>query len=77
MVKTQNIDVEKLALARKRAGITSDKFCRELGISRQSFCNKCNGKTKFRLPEVYVMSDLMRLTDAEKDEILADRKSVV
>lgn len=69
MVKTQDIDVEGLALARKKAGITSGKFCEELGISRQSFFKKCKGKTKFRMSEVYVMSDLMRLTDTEKNAI--------
>lgn len=69
MVKTQNIDVEKLALARKKSGIKSSKFCEELGISRQAFSNKCKGKTQFRMSEVYVMGDLMRLTDEEKDAI--------
>lgn len=69
MVKTQNIDVERLALARKRAGIMSSKLCEELGISRQAFFNKCKGKTKFRMSEVYTMSHLMRLTDEEKNAI--------
>jgi len=69
MVKTQNIDVEKLSLARKKAGIMSSRFCEEMGISRQSFCNKCKGKTRFRLSEVFVMATLMGLTDEEKNAI--------
>ena len=69
MVKTQNIDVDTLAEKRKKAGIRSSKFCEELGLSRQSFCNKCNGKTKFRLSEVYVMAHMLGLTDEEKNAI--------
>ena len=69
MVKTQNIDVAKLYKAMDKKGIKTSKFCEQLGISRQAFNKKCSGATQFKLPEVYVMGDLLGLSDDEKVEI--------
>ena len=69
MVKTQNIDVEKLAEVRKKAAIKTSRFCHEMGVSRQSFYNKCKGKTQFRMSEVFVMATLLGLSDEDKNAI--------
>lgn len=74
MVKTQNIDTELLAKAIDASGIKSSHFADTLGISRQSFNNKCRGKSQFKLSEVYVMGDLLKLSNEKKDEIFFPKK---
>jgi len=69
MLKTQNIDSAKLFKAMEKKGIKTSKFCEVFGISRQAFWKKCKGITQFRMPEVYVMCDLLNLSDEEKVEI--------
>ena len=69
MVKTRNIDVDQLGNILAKSGYKSSHFADTLGISRQSFNNKCRGKSQFKLSEVYVMADLLRLSDEKKNEI--------
>jgi len=69
MVKTQNIDVEKLAVARKKAGVKTGKLCETMGISRQAVWKKLNGKARFRMSEVFVLKSLLGLSDEEADAI--------
>lgn len=69
MVKTQNIDCDKLESAIQRSGYRPGYILEQLGISKQAFAMKRKGQTCFRQSEVYVLSDLLKLTDQEKKEI--------
>ena len=64
MVNTQLLD-EKIERSGFRIGFLIEK----LGLSRNGFDKKRKGKTPFRLAEVYVLSDLLRLSESEEKEI--------
>lgn len=65
MVKAQNVDTELLADAMAKSGLRNSFFYEKLGISKQSFSNKCRGVTAFRKSEVFVMCSLLHLSDEE------------
>ena len=69
MVKTQNIDTLKLDNAIEKSGYKVGYLVDTLGISRQAFDKKRKGKNAFRQSEVYVLCDVLRLSDAERKEI--------
>lgn len=68
MVKTQNIDVELLDKAIDESGLKIQYIVDALGISRQAFDNKRKGKVAFRKSEIYVLCDLVRITDGDLKE---------
>lgn len=74
MVKTQNIDTDLLDRAIERSGLKPCFISEKLGITRQALNNKKKGKTAFRQSEVYVMCDLLRLTDEESTKIFFPEK---
>ena len=41
----------------------------KMGISKNAFYKKKDNKIPFRVAEIYVVSDLLRLTDEEKQDI--------
>lgn len=69
MVKTQNIDTERLDRAIKKSGLKQSFISEKMGISKQALSDKKNGKTAFRQSEVYVMCDLLQLSDEESNQI--------
>ena len=66
MVKALNLDTEKFNEAFKESGLRVGYVVDKLGISRQAFDRKRKGKVHFRLSEIYVLCDLMKITDDEK-----------
>jgi hypothetical protein len=69
MVKTLNIDSDLLKKAIERSGLKPSFIAEKLGVTRQALNNKINGKTAFRQSEVYVMCDLLRLSEEERIQI--------
>lgn len=70
MVKTHNIDTELLDQYIKNSGLRISYILEQIGISRQAFDKKRKGIYAFRQSEVYVLCDLLRITDAsEKSKI--------
>ena len=63
MQKAQNVDRELLDNAIKNSGLKVSFICDTLGISRQAFDKKRKGINSFRKSEVYVICDLLRITD--------------
>lgn len=63
MVKTGNINSELLKDAIRKSGLRTSYICEQLGISKQAFFKKCKGDVAFRQSEVYVVCDLLRITD--------------
>lgn len=69
LAKTCRVSSEMLESAIDRSGMRVAFLCDQLGISRQAFQKKREGKVPFRLSEVYVLCDLLRLDDHQKDAI--------
>lgn len=63
MEKTQNIDVTLLDQAIENSGLKIGYIVDALGITRQAFDRKRKGLNAFRKSEVYVMCDLLKITD--------------
>ena len=64
MLNIQLLD-EKIQQSGFKIGFLHEK----LGLSRNGFDKKRKGKTPFRVAEIYVLSDLLKLSDEEKEEI--------
>lgn len=70
MVKTQNIDTPLLDKYISSSGYKVGFLCDTLGISRNAFDKKRRGINAFRASEVYVLCDLLKITDdTEKNKI--------
>lgn len=64
MVNTQLLE-ERIA----SSGLKLGYIVENVGISRQGFYKKCKGITPFRASEIYVVSDLLKLSNDEKQKI--------
>jgi hypothetical protein len=64
MVNTQLLD-SKINSSGFKVGYIVDS----LGLSRNGFDKKRKGKIQFKKPEIYVLSDLLHLTEDEKQSI--------
>lgn len=51
----------KLEYEMKTRGITVEKLCKEIGISRSAFYRKCNGKSEFTINEIQKIVDYIGL----------------
>ena len=60
-VNTQLLD-EKIA----ESGIKVSFIIKQLGLSPEGFYKKKRGETPFRTAEIYVLCDLLRLSEREK-----------
>lgn len=63
MKKAQNVDTEMLTNVIKESGLRTGFIVDKLGISRQAFYGKKNGKIAFRQSEIYVLCDLLKLNN--------------
>ena len=64
MVNTQLLD-ERIVQSGLKIGFITET----IGLSRNGFDKKRKGKTPFRTAEIYVLSDLLRLSDEDKAKI--------
>lgn len=64
MVNTQLLD-SKIDSSGFKVGYIVDS----LGLSRNGFDKKRKGKIQFKKPEIYVLCDLLHLTEDEKQSI--------
>lgn len=69
MVNTPLLD-EKIAQSGLRVGFIIEK----LGLSRNGFDKKKKGKTPFRVAEIYVLCDLLKLSEDDKSSIFFPEK---
>lgn len=76
MIKTRYVDSARLEAAIEKSGLRKNYIIEQLGITRQGFDYKRKGKTAFRQSEVYVLCDLLGLTDQEKTEIFFPERLV-
>ena len=64
MVNTQLLE-ERI----HQSGLKVGFIVQTVGLSHNGFYKKLRGKTPFRTAEIYVISDLLRLSDADKNAI--------
>ena len=64
MLNTQLLD-EKI----EKSGFKVGYLVENLGLSRNGFDKKRKGKTPFRTAEIYVLCDLLKLSESEKTDI--------
>lgn len=64
MINTQLLD-EKI----KDSGLKIQYIIDSLGLSRNGFNMKRKGETPFKKPEIYMLSDILNLSEEEKDSI--------
>jgi hypothetical protein len=69
VIKTQNVDTDRLKTAIAESGLKSGFIAEQLGVSKQAFHAKVNGRSSFRASEVYVMCDLLKLNKDQGREI--------
>lgn len=69
MLNTQLLD-ERI----EKSGLRIGFIVETLGLSRNGFDKKRKGKTPFRTAEVYVMCDLLKLSDYDRDLIFFPEK---
>jgi len=53
----------------KKSGLKVSFLVQKLGLSRNGFDKKKKGKTPFRVAEIYVLSDLLNLSETDQKEI--------
>lgn len=51
----------KLEYEIKQKGITIDKFCKDIKMSRSAFYRKCNGKSEFTQNEIKTIMEYLGL----------------
>lgn len=64
MIATQLLDVYI-----EKSGLKISFIVEKLGISRNAFDKKRKGITPFRVSEVYVLCDLLHISDEDKGKI--------
>lgn len=69
MVKTQNVDTELLDKAIEKSGLKTSFIFGTLGISKSAYHQKRLGKVAFRQSEVYVLNNLLHLSEEESRKI--------
>lgn len=73
-MEVRKMNKYKLEEEMKKQGISKEKMCSELGISRSAFYRKCKGKTQFTLEEIQAIVKLLKL-DSPVDIFFADKVS--
>ncbi len=55
------MDRYKLGYEMKSRGITVEKMCADIGMSRSAFYKKCRGKSEFTITEIQKIVDYLGL----------------
>ena len=58
----------------EQSGLKVGYIVDTLGLSRNGFDKKRKGKTSFRTAEIYVLCDLLKLSDADRSDIFFAEK---
>lgn len=68
------MDRYKLEYEIKSKGVTIEKLCKDLNISRSAFYRKCNGKSEFTQSEIQKIIDYLHI-DSPMGIFFADKVS--
>ena len=69
ILKAQNVDAALLEDYIEKSGYKIGFITDQLGISRQAFDMTMKNKNKFRVSEVYVLCDLLKISPEDKPKI--------
>lgn len=69
MAEIQNIDRDLLESYIDKNGLKKTFIIEKLGISRAAFDKKVKGEIPFRASEVYVISDLCKISESDAAKI--------
>ena len=69
VVREPLVNSELLEKYIANSGLKTSFICTQLGISRQAFDKKRKGRFAFRGAEMYVLCDLLRISDSDKQKI--------
>lgn len=58
----------------KSSGYRNAYLAECLGISLQAFLNKVNNKNDFKVPEMCVLSEMLKLNEEERDAVFFAKK---
>lgn len=61
-------DIKLLSSVIEQSGLRRDYIAEKLGISRQTFSYKCNGKIDFTAKEIQGLCVLLKITSLEEKE---------
>lgn len=56
------------------SGMTLTSVSRKAGISRETFYNKLSGKSEFTASEIVAITDVLRLSKKEREEIFLSNR---
>lgn len=56
------------------SGYRMDYIYKQLGITGRSYLNKVTGKTSFRAAEIFVLCDLLKISEDEKNLIFCPKE---
>ena len=73
MIKTQYVDVDALRIYIKNSKYKIGYMVEQLGITRQAFDRKRKGITPFTAAEVFVLCDLLDISEEDKKKIFVLR----
>lgn len=63
------VNTELLETYIKKSGFLIGYICEQLGVSRQAFARKRLGETQFRASEIYVLCDMLKIPEDDKQKI--------
>ena len=67
-------DIDLLKEKIHDSGMTVTHICQKVGILRETFYNRLNGKSEFTASEIVALSLVLRLTRTERDKIFLNKK---
>ena len=63
------VDLEKLKKAIQKKGLSYSDVAKALGVTRSCISHKMSGVIDFKVSQVYLLAELLGLSEQERDEI--------
>lgn len=71
------VDTSLLEKYIKDSGYRVEFILKQIGISRQAFDKKRKGRYAFRVSEIYVLCDLLKIPMDDREKIFYPKKSAI
>jgi len=69
MAKPHNIDTDLLEYYIEKSGLKITYICKALGITEMSFKRKRNNQTEFKVSEMYILCDILKIPEKDRQKI--------
>lgn len=77
MIKALYVDADLLKRKIDESGLKTSFICEKLALSSQGYYKKIKGLTPFRVTEVYVLCDLLKIDDSDKVKIFYPKEQPI